>query len=228
MKLSNDLPEQWRELLSAEFDKKYWPKLETFVGEERASQTVFPPKAEVFSAFEACNYDDVKVLLLGQDPYHGEGQAHGLSFSVRPGVKIPPSLRNVYKEMADDVGTFIPNNGYLMPWAEQGVMLLNAVLTVRASTAASHRSKGWEKFTDAVIKKLNERDKPMVFLLWGGFAKKKARFVTNDQHLVIESTHPSPLAVRSGGFFGSKPFSRINEFLKANNQSEIDWQIPDL
>ena len=169
----------------------------------------------------------MKVLLLGQDPYHGDGQGHGLSFSVKPGVKVPPSLRNIYKELITDQSCTKPNNGYLMPWCKQGIMLLNAVLTVRAHSAGSHKKKGWEKFTDAVIRVLNQRDDPVVFLLWGGFARKKVKLINQDVHKVVECAHPSPLSAR-GGFFGSACFSKVNEALEGFGKKAIDWQIPDI
>lgn len=228
MSLQELIPEGWRARLRVEFGKKYWSKLEDYLAEEMATQTVYPPKNEIFRAFESCSYEAVKVLLLGQDPYHGEGEAHGLSFSVRPGMSTPRSLKNVYKELEADLGCEIPNNGYLGPWVDQGVLLLNAVLTVRAGTAASHRNRGWETFSDAVVRALNERERPVIFLLWGGFAKKKCRFVTHEQHFVVESGHPSPLAVRTGDFFGSRPFSKINKFLASLGELEIDWQIPNI
>ena len=221
------LPDTWAEVLADEFRKPYFAKLMQFVGEQRRQHTVFPPQNDTFTAFQLTPYPYVKVLLLGQDPYHDDGQAHGLCFSVQPDQTPPPSLRNIFKELHDDVGCKVPNNGYLVPWAEQGVMLLNAVLTVRAHQAAWHKDKGWEKFTDAVIHKLNDRQEPVVFVLWGSYARKKAASIDTDRHTVIESAHPSPLSANSG-FFGSRPFSKINAALREYGQDEIDWQIPDL
>lgn len=227
MALKDLMPAGWHDVIGEEFNKPYFAKLEAFLEEEWASHTIFPPKHHIFSAFDYTAYDDVRVLVLGQDPYHGPGQAHGLSFSVLPGIKIPPSLRNMYKELKSDIGCSIPNNGFLEPWAKQGVMMLNAVLTVRQASANSHKSKGWEKFTNAVIKKLNARDTPMVFVLWGGYARKKAKNIDGDRHVIIESAHPSPLSAR-GGFFGSRPYSQVNEALENLGQPTIDWQIPDI
>lgn len=224
MDLKALMPDDWREVMAGEFNKKYFPQLESFLEEQYASETVFPPQDEIFNAFHHTAYADVKVLLLGQDPYHGVGQAHGLSFSVKPGVKTPPSLRNIYKELKSDLGCPIPNHGNLVSWADQGVLLLNAVLTVRAHTAASHKSKGWEKFTNAVIKQVNAREDPVIFLLWGGYAKKKAKYVDTERHTVVASAHPSPLSARNG-FFDSKPFSQINAALEAAGKAPIDWCI---
>lgn len=221
------LPASWLAALAGEFDKPYWPKLQAFVAEERAQHTVYPPEADVYSAFHLAPYDDIRVFLLGQDPYHGPGQAHGLCFSVRPGVETPPSLVNIYKELRDDVGCRIPNNGYLVPWAQQGVLMLNAVLTVRAHTPNSHKGKGWETFTDSVIRHVSARPDPVVFVLWGGYAQKKLPLIDATRHTVIQSAHPSPLSARSG-FFGSKPFSRINAALKAAGKPEINWHIPNI
>ncbi|MDF1660585.1 MAG: uracil-DNA glycosylase [Planctomycetota bacterium] len=225
MDLKNLIPSSWQDVLSEQFGKPYWDKLEAYLEEEMGSQTVYPPKEDIFRAFEETSYNDVRVLLLGQDPYHGPGQGHGLSFSVQPKVTIPPSLRNVYKELVRDLECAMPNNGYLMPWCKQGVMLLNAILTVRARDAGSHKKAGWGKFTDAVIKKLNERDDPVVFLLWGGFAKKKARFIDDAKHRVIQCPHPSPLAK---GFVGSGCFTQVNDALTELGKEPIDWQIPNI
>lgn len=227
MGLMELMPEDWREVLADEFKKDYFKKLEAFVAEQRASATVYPPEEQVFSAFAHTPYNDVRVLLFGQDPYHGAGQAHGLSFSVQPGITIPPSLRNMYKELQTDLGCKMPNNGYLVPWADQGVMMLNAVLTVREKEPNSHQKMGWEKFTDAVIKKVGQKDDRVVFVLWGGKAKAKAKYVNTDKHVVITSGHPSPLSAHNG-FFGSKPYSKINEALTAAGKPAIDWQIPNL
>jgi uracil-DNA glycosylase len=221
------LPPSWQAVVGDERQKPYFQELEKFLDEERRNHTVFPPKDEVFTALKLTPYDQVKVFLLGQDPYHDEGQAHGLAFSVRPGVPPPPSLVNIFKELHSDLGCKIPDNGYLVPWAERGVLLLNAVLTVRAHSPNSHKNKGWEKFTDAVIRKVNDKEDPVVFLLWGGYAQKKIKLIDTDRHKIVQSAHPSPLSARSG-FFGSKPFSAVNEALRAAGKPPIDWQIPDL
>lgn len=221
------LPKDWRTILADEFEKDYFPKLQEFVNQERETKTIYPPEEDVFNAFKHTPYEEVRVFLLGQDPYHGEGQAHGLCFSVRPGVRLPPSLKNMLREMADDIGCEMPNNGSLVPWAKQGILMLNAVLTVQAKKANAHQGKGWEQFTDAVIEKVNAKPEPVVFVLWGGYARKKKKLITDKKHTVIESAHPSPLSAHSG-FFGSKPYSQINEALKANGHPEIDWQIPDV
>jgi len=181
----------------------------------------------IFNALKYTSYEDVKVVILGQDPYHGAGQAHGLSFSVQPGVRIPPSLLNMYKELKNDLECYIPNNGYLVPWTKQGVLLLNAVLTVREGEANSHKNKGWESFTDRIITLLNEREKPIVFLLWGNNAKEKMKFITNPNHCILTSVHPSPLSA-TRGFMGCKHFSKTNDILKSFGQKEIDWQIPNI
>ncbi len=222
------LPADWRKVLSGEFEKPYFSKLLEFVNKERAGKTIYPPEEDVFNAFRFTPYNEVRVLLLGQDPYHGKGQAQGLAFSVRPGVRQPPSLKNMFKELKGDLGCEIPNNnnGSLIPWAKQGLMLLNAVLTVRAGEANSHKNKGWEKFTDAVIEKVNDKDDHVVFVLWGGYARKKTKLIDDSKHTIIESAHPSPLSANSG-FFGSQPFSKINKALKEHGQPEIDWQIPE-
>ena len=219
------LPKTWHEKLGTELEKPYFIELEKFLEAERAEHDVFPPKDEVFSALALTPYDKVKVLLLGQDPYHDVGQAHGLCFSVKPGIKPPPSLVNIYKELATDIGCTIPTHGYLVHWARQGVLMLNAVLTVRAHQANSHKSKGWEKFTDAVIKSVNKKADHVVFILWGGYAKKKARLIDGTRHTVLEGTHPSPLSAHSG-WWGSKPFSRVNRALEDHGLTPIDWQIP--
>ena len=220
------IPASWRSVLGSEIAKPYYQDLQALLVKERAEYTVFPPEDEVFSALELTPFEQVKVLLLGQDPYHDDDQAHGLCFSVRPGVKPPPSLMNMFKELRDDVGFRIPNNGYLVPWAKQGILLLNAVLTVRAHQANSHQGKGWEAFTDAIIKAVSERDKPAVFVLWGGYARKKAALINASRHTIIESAHPSPLSARRG-FFGSQPFSGINKALIELGERPIDWQLPD-
>ena len=221
------LPASWLAALAGEFDQPYWAKLQAFVAEERVRHAVFPPAEDVYSAFQLAPFNDIRVLLLGQDPYHGPGQAHGLCFSVRPGVETPPSLVNIYKELRDDLGCRIPNNGYLVPWAAQGVLMLNAVLTVRAHQANSHKGKGWETFTDSVIRHVSARPDPIIFVLWGGYAQKKLPLIDTSRHVVVQSVHPSPLSARNG-FFGSKPFSQINAALRERGKPEIDWQIPDL
>jgi uracil-DNA glycosylase len=221
------LPPSWQAVVGDERQKPYFRELEKFVDEERRTHTVFPPHDEVFTALKLTPYDRVKVLLLGQDPYHDDGQAHGLAFSVRPGVPPPPSLVNIFKELHSDLGCQVPDNGYLVPWAEQGVLLLNAVLTVRAHAPTSHKNKGWEQFTDAVIRAVGEKEDPVVFLLWGGYAQKKVKLIDTERHTIIQSAHPSPLSARNG-FFGSRPFSAANEALRAAGKSPIDWQIPDL
>jgi uracil-DNA glycosylase len=220
-------PRPWRAVVGDEFDKPYFQKLNAFVRAERARHTVYPPDKEVYSAFRHTPYQKVSVLILGQDPYHGPGQAHGLAFSVRPGVRPPPSLVNIFHELRDDLGCDIPNNGYLVPWADQGVFLLNAVLTVRAHQPNSHKGRGWEKFTDAVIHRVNAKKDPVVFVLWGGYAQKKARLIDTARHTVVQSAHPSPLSAHNG-FFGSRPFSRINEALARAGKPPINWQLPDL
>lgn len=220
------IPKSWKPILAAEIEKPYYKTLQEFVTKERATQTIYPPEDEVFSALEHTPFDQVKVLLLGQDPYHGPNQAHGLCFSVRPGVALPPSLVNIYKELHNDVGFSIPNNGYLVSWAKQGMLMLNAVLTVRAGEPNSHKNKGWEKFTDTIISAINAKPDPVVFVLWGGYAQKK-RALIHSQHIIVESVHPSPLSVHRG-FFGSKPFSKINKTLRQIGKKEIEWQIPNI
>ncbi|MBD2166279.1 uracil-DNA glycosylase [Calothrix membranacea FACHB-236] len=221
------LSPSWQTVLSEEFDKPYFSKLQTFLLAERQSYTIYPPEEKIFSAFELTPYEQVSVLLLGQDPYHDHNQAHGLCFSVQPGIKPPPSLINIFKELKDDVGFNIPNHGYLVSWAKQGILMLNAVLTVRAHTPNSHKNQGWETFTDAVISKVNQKLDPVVFVLWGGYAQKKLKLIDTTRHKVIQSAHPSPLSARNG-FFGSKPFSAINSALRSFGKPEINWQIPDL
>lgn len=220
------MPEtDWNPVLRAEFEKPYWAPLMDFVASERASHAVYPPKDQVFAALHLTSFTNTKVLLLGQDPYHGPGQAHGLCFSVRPPTVPPPSLVNIYKELTADVGFNVPKHGCLTSWARQGVLLLNTTLTVRAHEAASHQKKGWETFTDEVIRAVASKPEPVVFILWGASARKKRALITSDRHTIIESAHPSPLSAHNG-FFGSKPFSKTNEFLVANGLAPIDWQLP--
>ena len=214
----------WNPLLKEEFDKPYWKELQQYVYEERNHHEVFPKHDEVYAAFRLTAYKDVKILILGQDPYHGEGQAHGLSFSVKEGIPIPPSLRNIYKELNSDLGIAIPNHGNLEPWARQGVLLLNATLTVRAHQAGSHQGKGWEIFTDQVISALNEKKEKTVFILWGAFARKKKALIDLDRHHIIESPHPSPLSAYRG-FFGSRPFSVANHILTDSGRGSVDWEL---
>lgn len=225
--MSNILNNDWKNLLEDEFGKEYYLSLRNFLVTEYKTKTIYPDKYDIFNALHFTSYKDVKVVILGQDPYHGPGQAHGLSFSVNPGVRIPPSLLNIYKELNSDLGCFIPNNGYLKKWADQGVLLLNTSLTVRAGEANSHKNKGWEVFTDKIISLVNEKEDPVVFLLWGNNAIKKKNLITNKKHLILTSVHPSPLSA-SRGFFGSKPFSKINEFLISINKAPIDWQIDNI
>ncbi len=217
----------WLEPLSAEFKKPYYARLYKFVNEEYRTHTIYPDKKDVFAAYDRTPLSKVKVLILGQDPYHEPNQAHGLCFSVNPGIEIPPSLVNIYKELHDDLGCYIPDNGYLVKWADQGIMLLNTVLTVRAHQANSHRGKGWEEFTDATISALNRQDRPIVFMLWGSPAQRKAYMLNNPKHLVLKAPHPSPLSAYRG-FFGCRHFSKANEFLTANGETPIDWQIENI
>lgn len=217
----------WLEPLKPEFQKPYYRKLFQRVSEEYSTRKVFPAADDIFNAFHLTPLADVKVVILGQDPYHNDGQAHGLCFSVKPEVDIPPSLVNIYQELHDDLGCDIPNNGYLVKWAKQGVLMLNTVLTVRAHQANSHRGKGWEEFTDAAIRVLDGQDRPIVFILWGSPAQKKAAMLHNSRHLILKAPHPSPLSAYRG-FFGSRPFSQTNEFLKENGLEPIDWQIENV
>ena len=225
--MSNILKNDWKELLEDEFSKNYYQTLRQFLIEEYKTKKIYPDKYDIFNALHFTPYKDIKVVILGQDPYHGPGQAHGLSFSVNPGVKTPPSLLNIYKELNSDLGCYIPNNGYLKKWADQGVLLLNTSLTVRAGEANSHKNIGWQVFTDKIISLVNEKDDPVVFLLWGNNAIKKKELITNKRHLILTSVHPSPLSA-SRGFFGSKPFSKINNFLISANKKPIDWQIENI
>lgn len=221
------MPKTWKDLLDAETQKPYYRELERFVESEYQNGQVFPAREDIFKALELTAPEEVKCVILGQDPYHDLGQAHGLAFSVQPGVQIPPSLVNIYKELHDELGTYIPDNGCLVKWAEQGVLLLNSVLTVRAHEAASHGKKGWEKYTDAVIRCINGFDRPVVFMLWGGFARSKTKMLDNPKHLILEAPHPSPLSVYRG-FYGCGHFRKCNEFLKQNGIDPIDWQIENI
>lgn len=222
VKLEND----WDEVLAGEFDKEYYKKLRIFLKEEYASRKIYPSMYDIFNALRHTAYKDVKVVILGQDPYHGPGQAHGMCFSVKKGVPVPPSLVNIYKEQKEDVGITIPSHGFLESWADQGVLLMNTVLTVRAGQPNSHKGMGWEIFTDEVIRHLNQREQPMVFLLWGANAKSKRNLITNPQHMILTAAHPSPLSAHNG-FFGCRHFSRANLFLKEQGVPQINWQIPE-
>ena len=217
----------WLSYLKPEFSKPYYKELYEFVKDEYSKHEVYPPSDEIFSALEHTQMKDVKIVLLGQDPYHERGQAHGMSFSVKPGVKTPPSLQNMYKELNSELGCYIPNNGFLEKWADQGVLLLNTSLTVRSGQANSHKGKGWELFTDAIIKAVNEQDRPIVYFLWGSNARSKKQLITNPRHLVLETVHPSPLSAYNG-FFGCGHFKKANEFLIANQIEPIDWQIENI
>lgn len=217
----------WLPAVQGEFKKPYYRDLYKFVKDEYAHAVVYPPADDIFNAFHFTPLSKVKVLLLGQDPYHNAGQAHGLSFSVMPEQEIPPSLQNIYQELHDDLGCYIPNNGYLKKWADQGVLLLNTVLTVRAHQANSHQHHGWEQFTDAVIEAVNAQDRPIVYFLWGGSAQAKASMLTNPKHLVLKAPHPSPLSAYRG-FFGCRHFGKANDFLQAHGIEPIDWQIEDI
>lgn len=219
IKVNND----WDEILEKEYNKEYYQKLRTALASEYQKYTVYPDMYDIFNAFKYTPYSKVKVVILGQDPYHNVGQAHGLAFSVKPDVEIPPSLKNIFKEMHDDIGFKIPNNGYLKKWADNGVFLLNTTLTVRAHSPNSHKGLGWETFTDNIISELNERKEPIVFLLWGANARSKAKLITNGEHLVLQAPHPSPLSAYNG-FFGCKHFSKTNEFLRKIGKS-IDWSL---
>lgn len=218
---------EWLDALQGEFRKPYYKSLFQTVNEEYKSRVVFPPADDIFNAFHFTPLSQVKVVILGQDPYHNRGQAHGLCFSVKKGVEIPPSLVNIYKELHDDLGCYMPNNGYLEKWARQGVLMLNTVLTVRAHQANSHRNLGWEEFTDAAIRVLNGQEQPIVYILWGRPAQAKKRMLHNPNHLILEAPHPSPFSA-SGGFFGSRPFSQTNAFLESRGLPPIDWQIENI
>ena len=221
--LNND----WDEKLKDEFEKEYYQKLRKFLITEYKSETIYPKMENIFSALKLTSYKDCKVLILGQDPYHGPNQAHGLAFSVNIGIKTPPSLQNMYKELRDELGLYVPNNGYLVPWAEQGILLLNTALTVRAGAANSHSKVGWEIFTDSIIKYLNDREDPVIFVLWGGNARKKKAFINTDRHYILEAAHPSPLSAHNG-FFGCGHFKKINEILSSLGKKEINWQIENV
>ena len=211
----------WDIVLKEEYEKNYFKNIAMFINKEYKEKIVYPPKIDILRALKLTDYNDVKVVILGQDPYHGENEANGLSFSVNEGIKLPPSLKNIYKELYDDLG-ITKTTGDLTSWANQGVLLLNSVLTVLKDTPTSHSKIGWQEYTDAIIKKLNEREKPIVFILWGNYARSKKNLITNKRHYIIESPHPSPFSANSG-FFGSRPFSKTNEFLKKNNIKEIEW-----
>lgn len=221
------LKNDWKDCLGEEFGKPYYLKLREFLKKEYNEKTVYPSMYDIFNALHSTEYSRTKVVIIGQDPYHGPGQAHGLSFSVQPGVKVPPSLQNIYKELHEDLGCRIPDHGFLQTWTEQGVLLLNNVLTVRARTPQSHQGQGWEQFTDEVIRRLNAREKPAVFMLWGRHAQLKGQLVTNDHHFIIQSPHPSPFSAHRG-FFGSRPFSRANDFLENIGEEPVNWQLPAL
>ncbi len=213
----------WKSVLDSEFEKKYFTELISFVKQEYATKKCFPKGAQIFSAFDHCPFDDVKIVIIGQDPYHGFGQANGLCFSVNDGVAFPPSLLNIFKEIEQDLGIPFPQSGNLERWANQGILLLNATLTVRESEAGSHQNRGWETFTDAVIQKISEEKQNVVFLLWGGFAKKKGAKIDRTKHFVLETGHPSPLSANRGLWFGNKHFSKTNQFLQSINKKQIDW-----
>lgn len=217
----------WDEILKGEFEKDYYKELREFLKQEYSTRVIYPPMYDIYNALKYTDYNDVKVVILGQDPYHGEGEAHGLAFSVRQGIPIPPSLRNIYKELHDSLGCYIPNNGYLKKWADQGVLLLNTSLTVRKDIANSHRGKGWEIFTDAIVKKLNQREKPVIFMLWGSNAKGKIFLIDKSRHHVLTSVHPSPLSA-SRGFFGCGHFATANKILEEMGEKPIDWQIENV
>lgn len=217
----------WDDILKEEMEQPYFQELMSWLDEEYKEHTVYPPRDLLFQALRLTPYHEVKAVILGQDPYHGAGQAEGLSFSVQPGVKVPPSLRNIYIELKEDIGVPTPSHGSLVSWGKHGVLLLNTALTVREGKPASHRGKGWERFTDTIIRLLNERKQPMVFLLWGNHAAEKEVLINTEHHLVIRSAHPSPFAARKG-FFGSRPFSQTNAFLQEHGQQPVDWTIPEL
>jgi len=221
--MSVKIHDSWKNVLQNEFEKEYFDALIAFVKEEYQSHTCYPPGNQIFAAFDTCHFEDVKIVIIGQDPYHGKEQANGLCFSVNDGIPFPPSLINIFKEIQNDLGQPIPKTGNLERWAKQGILLLNATLTVRESQAGSHQNKGWETFTDAVIKKISDDKKEVVFLLWGGFAKKKGLKIDRTKHFVLETGHPSPLSANRGLWFGNKHFSKTNEYLKSIGKSEINW-----
>ncbi|WP_110112678.1 uracil-DNA glycosylase [Bacillus sp. CGMCC 1.16541] len=221
------LKNDWAPLLEDQFHEPYYLKLRDFLVEEYNNQTIYPDKYDIFNALHLTSYEDVKVVILGQDPYHGPGQAHGLSFSVKPGIKTPPSLVNIYKELQAELNCHIPNNGYLVKWAEQGVLLLNTVLTVRRSNPNSHKGKGWEQFTNRVIELVAEKEEPVVFMLWGRHAQEKKTLINSSHHLILESPHPSPFSANRG-FFGNGHFLKANQFLEKNGRKPIDWQIDNI
>jgi len=223
VKLGND----WDEILKQDFESDWYARLREFLIEEYRNYKVYPDMYDIFNALKTTSYKDTRVVILGQDPYHNPGEAHGMCFSVKPGVKIPPSLLNIFKELRDDLGTYIPNNGYLMDWAKQGILLLNAILTVRENAPLSHKNMGWEKLTDSVIRALNERQKPVIFLLWGAPARAKKALITNSNHFVLEAPHPSPLSA-SYGFFGCRHFSKTNKILESMGEKPIDFQIKNI
>ncbi len=216
------IEESWKKVLAEEFNKEYFAKLIEFVKSEYKSRRIYPPGKFIFNAFDSCPFDNLKVVILGQDPYHGPGQAHGLCFSVNDGIPFPPSLRNIFKELNSDVGKEIPSSGNLIDWAKQGVLLLNATLTVRAGQAGSHQKKGWEEFTDAVISTISDKKENVVFILWGNYAISKRKLINENKHFLLTSVHPSPLSA-SRGFFGTRPFSKTNEYLKQNGLEPIKW-----
>ena len=222
-----NLGNTWDTILKDEFDKDYYLKLRSFLKQEYTTKTIYPSMYDIFNALKYTDYNDTKVVILGQDPYHGEGEAHGLAFSVKEDIPIPPSLKNIYKELNTSLGCYIPNNGYLKKWADQGVLLLNAALTVQKDMANSHRGKGWEIFTDEVIKKLSQREKPVIFMLWGNNAKEKRQYIDLKRHHVLTSVHPSPLSA-SRGFFGCNHFKKANEILESMGEKPIDWQIENI
>ncbi|WHF44725.1 uracil-DNA glycosylase [Bacillus licheniformis] len=221
------LNDSWWQQLKDEFDKPYYQELREMLKREYAEHTVYPEPNDIYNALHYTSYENVKVVILGQDPYHGPGQAHGLSFSVQPGVNPPPSLKNIFIELQNDIGADIPNHGSLVSWAKQGVLLLNTVLTVRRGQANSHKGKGWEQLTDSIIDVLNKRDKPVVFILWGRHAQMKKERIDTSKHFIIQSPHPSPFSARNG-FFGSRPFSRANQYLEQIGGEPIDWSLPNL
>jgi uracil-DNA glycosylase len=224
--MKTEIGNDWSEVLKEVFEKESFKKLTAFVKKDYQSTICYPTEKAIFNAFEVCSFSQTKVVILGQDPYHGEGQAHGLSFSVPDGIKTPPSLRNIFKELASDLDINTPSHGDLTPWAKQGVLLLNATLTVRKSTPGSHQKQGWEEFTDSVIKTISDKKKSVVFILWGKFAEQKAILIDESKHCIITSSHPSPFSAHRG-FLGSKPFSKTNEYLSENGLKTIDWQLKD-